>query len=111
MQEASRNERRLGPYTLLEPVGRGGMAEVHIARRDGASTLCVLKQLRERADGDHLFRLKREAHVLSQLTHPNIAKLVDAGVDGETFYLALEVIPGQTVRRILRRLAERHRRL
>src|SRR5688572_14855837 len=101
---------RLGPYTLLERVGRGGMGEVHIARRDGSTTLCVLKQLRERAEGDQLFRLKREAHVLSQLTHPNIGRLIDAGVDGETFYLALELIPGQTVRRILKRLADTQRR-
>jgi serine/threonine protein kinase len=82
------------------------MGEVHIARRDGASSLCVLKQLRERADGDHLFRLKREAHVLSQLGHPNIGRLIDAGVDAGTFYLALELIPGQTLRRVLRRMAE-----
>jgi serine/threonine-protein kinase len=103
-------KRRLGPYTLLEPIGRGGTAEVHIAIRDGSTEMCVLKQLRgERVRDDLAIRLRREAHVLSQLDHPNIARLIDAGMEGDTFYLALEYIRGRTVRAIIRRLVERRR--
>jgi serine/threonine-protein kinase len=95
---------RVGRYVLLKPMGRGGMAEVFLARRDGSSELCVLKKIRDEKSTEHLARARREANILSQLHHPAIARLVDAGVDGDRFFIVLELIRGRTLRAILDRL-------
>jgi eukaryotic-like serine/threonine-protein kinase len=85
---------RFGRYLLLEPLGRGGMGDVHLARRDGADKSCVLKLLRieHRENAAQLSRLKREAQVLSYLDHPHVGRILDAGVENGVFYLALEYI-------------------
>lgn len=101
--------RRLGRYTLLSPLGEGGMATVHVAQRDGDPRLCVLKQLHLRLT-DHeetSRRFYREAHIASQLNHPGIARVVDAGVEDGVFCIALELIAGQTVEQIIRRARAR----
>jgi serine/threonine-protein kinase len=102
-----------GKYALLHQLGRGGMAEIYLARRRGASEVCVLKLLRgeHRSNATQIHRLKREAHLLSHLDHPNVARILDAGVEGGTFYLALEHIDGRTVRHIIRQLATRGERV
>lgn len=100
--------RRIGRYTLLRELGRGGIGAVYLARKDGASEICVLKQLLvEHADNRGLERrFRREAHLTSQLDHPNIARVLDAGTEDEGFFIAFELISGQTVTAILQRLDE-----
>jgi serine/threonine protein kinase len=87
------------------------MGDVHLARRDGAERPCVLKLLRveHRSNASLLSRLKREAHVLSYLDHPHVARILDAGVEDGVFYLALEHIAGQTLRSIMKKCELRGR--
>ncbi len=90
---------RIGRYTLIEPLGEGGMARVWVAQRDGAPDVCVLKQLHVQLEqnSEAAKRFIREANIASQLIHPSIAKIVDAGLEDTRFCIAMEFIAGQTV--------------
>lgn len=89
---------RIGPYTLVRSIGEGGMGQVWLAARsDGMFERKVaLKLLRPGYASPTLrTRFSRERNILARLAHPNIARLMDAGVDalGQPF-LALEYIDG-----------------
>ena len=91
---------RVGPYLLQREIGKGGMGVVWLAARaDGAMTRNVALKLpmlnRTQALAD---RFARERDILAQLTHPNIARLYDAGIsdDGQPF-LALEYVDGKPI--------------
>lgn len=90
---------RLGAWSLLRPLGRGGMGEVWLAERaDGLyQGQAAIKLLRSDVGGiDLAQRFARERALLGRLSHPGIAKLLDAGIDTELgAYLVLEHVPGQ----------------
>jgi eukaryotic-like serine/threonine-protein kinase len=88
----------IGPYIVEEEIGRGGMGAVWRARRsDGSSARpLALKLPHARAHSQQVIeRFIRERDILSELSHPNIARLDDAGIteSGQPF-LALQYIPG-----------------
>lgn len=88
----------IGPYRLLRQIGTGGMATVWLAERiDGLLERQVALKLPHLVWGSAAFaeRMARERKILASLTHPNIARLYDAGLaaDGRPF-LALEFIDG-----------------
>jgi len=93
----------VGAYTLVSPIGHGGMGSVWLAARSdgrfqGQAALKLLNAaLVGRAVED---RFKREGTILARLTHPNIARLIDAGVSstGQP-YLVLENIEGRHIDR------------
>ena len=94
------NGTRIGPYMLQREVGRGGMGAVWLANRvDGAMTRQVALKLPTIHLTDALAeRFARERDILAQLTHPNIARLYDAGVsDSGRPYLALEYVEGKSI--------------
>ncbi len=94
---------RFGPYTLLEPVGEGGMGEVWKAIDTRLERVVALKLMKGR---DEAVRksLIREAKTASQLTHPNIAVIFEAGEEGGIPFIAMEYVHGQT---LMQRLGER----
>jgi serine/threonine protein kinase len=88
----------LGGWTLERPLGHGGMGSVWLARRsdgqfDGRAAVKLLNLTLVRPSG--LQRFRREGSILARLTHPDIARLLDAGVSpaGQP-YLVLEHIDG-----------------
>ena len=92
---------RVGPYRLERMLGEGGMGQVWLASRaDGLYQRRVaLKLLRPGlADTDLQLRFARERQILARLTHPHIARLLDAGStrDGQP-YLALEYVEGEAI--------------
>src|SRR5579862_3221116 len=97
--DALRAGARVGPYELLRLLGRGGMAEVWLARRaDGAFKREVALKLpmlgHRRVDLED--RFARERDILASLEHPHIARLYDAGVDPSGLpYLSMEYVEGQ----------------
>jgi eukaryotic-like serine/threonine-protein kinase len=105
--------RRFGRYTLLADLAAGGSAQVHVAQKDGAAEVCVLKKLRLelRKSATAGRRLYREAHVAAYLQHENIARVLDAGIEVDTFYLAVEFVPGEELHQLLGLLSEHKRRL
>ncbi len=91
---------RVGPYVLQREVGQGGMGAVWLANRvDGAMTRQVALKLPSIHLTDALAeRFSRERDILAQLTHPNIARLYDAGVSAAGRpYLALEYVEGKPI--------------
>lgn len=93
--------RRIGPYNVLEELGRGGMGEVYrAARADGQYEKEVaIKLVRGGYDtAAVLNRFRHERQILASLDHPNIARLLDGGTTGEgTPYLVMELIEGTPI--------------
>lgn len=93
-------EQRVGPYRLLRLLGEGGMASVWLAERDdGLIDRSIALKLPRQAYGNvFVERAERERGFLARLTHPNIARLYDAGVTGDGQpYLALEYVEGMPI--------------
>ena len=93
----------IGRYVVLGRRARGGMATVYEAERsDGAYEQRVaIKVLRSGLDTEDLIRrFRTERQILSSLTHPNIARLVDGGAtaDGRP-YLVMELVEGESITR------------
>lgn len=96
----------IGAYTLERELGRGGMGSVWLARRtDGRyEGQVAIKFLSSGLLGGHgdAGRFAREGQILARLTHPHIARLIDAGVaqEGQQLpYLVLEYVDGQPIDR------------
>jgi eukaryotic-like serine/threonine-protein kinase len=93
--------RRLGPYRIVGEAGRGGMSQVFKAVRDDQQyeKQVAIKLLKPGLDTDSLLRrFKAERQILAQLSHPNIAHLLDGGAteDGAP-YLVMEYIEGKPI--------------
>ena len=94
---------QVGSYTLERPIGAGGMGAVWLARRsDGRFEGAAAVKLLNLAIGDRFGeeRFRREGSLLARLSHPNIARLLDAGVTavGQP-YLVLEYVKGLRIDR------------
>jgi len=90
---------RLGPYEILSPLGAGGMGEVYKARDTRLERTVAIKVLPERLSSSPEVRqrFEREAKTISQLSHPHICALFDVGREGETEYLVMEFLEGETL--------------
>jgi serine/threonine-protein kinase len=101
--------RRIGPWRVLRQLGRGGMGVVHLVERaDGQfEQRAALKLIR--ADEDRVGlqrRFLRERQILARLEHPQIARLLDGGIDDDGHpYFAMEYVDGMP---LLAHVAERH---
>ena len=80
---------KLGPYEILEPIGKGGMGEVYRARDTRLNRDVAVKVSVERFSE----RFEREARAIAALNHPNICHLYDVGPD----YLVMELVEGPTL--------------
>lgn len=92
--------RTIGPYRLRRLLGQGGMAVVWLAERaDDAHRRPVALKLPLLAGRPRVYaeRFARERQILSALTHPHIASVLDAGVDGAQPWLALEWVEGKPI--------------
>jgi eukaryotic-like serine/threonine-protein kinase len=95
--------RVVGNYALERPLGHGGMGSVWLARRcdgrfEGRAAIKFLGL--SLVDADGIERFQQEGAVLARLDHPNIARMLDAGVtdDGQP-YLVLEYVEGEALDR------------
>ncbi len=90
---------RLGPYEIVAPLGAGGMGEVWRARDTRLGREVAIKVLPEAFAADPALRARfeREAKTISSLNHPNICTLYDVGKEGDTDYLVLELVEGETL--------------
>ena len=93
----------LGAFTILEPLGAGGMGEVyraHDTRLDRQVAIKVLSSERDTASGGRE-RFEREARAISRLSHPRICTVHDAGVadisGSDVQYLVMELLDGETL--------------
>jgi eukaryotic-like serine/threonine-protein kinase len=93
----------LGAFTILEPIGTGGMGEVYRARDVRLDRLVAIKVLsseRDTAAGGRE-RFEREARAISRLSHPRICTVHDVGVadisGSDVQYLVMELLDGETL--------------
>ncbi len=87
-----------GTWRLSEEIGRGGMAVVYSAQREGSSfeQQAAVKLLPRGMTGHE--RFETEQRVMAQLEHPNIARMLDGGVAADgTPWLAMELVAGTTI--------------
>ena len=90
---------RLGPYEILAPIGAGGMGEVYRARDTRLNRDVAIKVLPQNlAFSEELRqRFEREARAIAQVSHPHICALHDVGREGETEFLVMELLEGETL--------------
>ena len=95
---------RIGAYQLLEPLGRGGMGEVHLAldTRLGRKVALKLLPAEFTTDAGRVRRFAREARAASALNHPNIITIHEIGetaIENESLrYIVTEYVEGETLR-------------
>jgi eukaryotic-like serine/threonine-protein kinase len=97
-ESASVSGRVIGRWRVLRELGRGGMGEVLLAERadEEFAQVAALKRLKRGMDSEELLsRFAQERRILATLNHPNIARLLDGGidVDGRPFF-AMEYVEG-----------------
>ncbi len=102
-----------GRYELQERIGEGGMSAVYKAFDHNLKRVVAVKVIHAHLADDEEFvrRFETEARVVARLRHPNIVQAFDFAHEGELYYMVMEYVSGETLRRILERLAERHERL
>src|SRR5499433_4430947 len=90
---------RLGSLEITALLGKGGMGEVYRARDAKLKREVAIKILPDEFSRDpvRVSRFQREAEVLASLNHPNIAAIYDFQQDGETRFLVLEIVEGETL--------------
>src|SRR3989338_6709094 len=95
----------LGQYEVLALLGVGGMGEVYHARDNKLQREVALKLLPEHfaRDPERIMRLRREAQMLAQLNHPNIAILYNFEETASARFLVMELVLGETLRARVKR--------
>jgi eukaryotic-like serine/threonine-protein kinase len=90
---------RLGPYEIVSPLGAGGMGEVYRAMDTRLGRDVAIKVLSSNLSSSPELRqrFEREARTISQLSHPHICALYDVGREGETEFLVMEYLDGETL--------------
>ena len=96
---------RLGPYEITAKLGAGGMGEVYRATDTGLRREVAIKVLPAAftADKERLARFKREAQLLAQLHHPNIASIFGLADSGGTLALVMELVEGEELSALIAR--------
>src|SRR5438105_1477716 len=90
---------QLGPYSVGDLVGAGGMGEVYRGRGTRLGRDVAIKVLPAylSRDPERRLRFEREAHAVSALNHPNIGAIYDIGRERDLDFLALEYVDGETL--------------
>jgi hypothetical protein len=94
----------VGPYEVLEPIGRGGMSEVYKGRHTRLDRTVAIKILSASlaAETDFRTRFEREARSVAALRHPNIVQVFDFGDISGTYFMVMEYIAGKDLATIIR---------
>lgn len=100
-------QERVGPYEVEKRLAIGGMAEVFVARRTGPhgfSKRIALKRILPQfaKDADFVAMFIEEARLAAHLDHPNIVHVFDFGDYEDNLFLAMELVDGTNVNRLLR---------
>ena len=92
-----------GRYRVESLIARGGMATVYLGTDTRLERTVALKIMHAELanDEDFVRRFVGEARSVAQLSHPNVVTVYDQGADGHILYLAMEYVPGRTLRDLL----------
>jgi serine/threonine protein kinase len=97
LSSGSAPQERIGPYTLLQKLGEGGMGEVWLAeQKTPVRRRVALKLIKPGMDSARVIaRFEAERQALALMNHPNIAQVIDAGTtDGGRLYFVMEYVEG-----------------
>ncbi len=94
-----------GRYQLLKKLATGGMAQIYLARQvgpEGFEKLLVVKRILPHLaeNEDFITMFLDEARIAARLNHPNIVQIFDLGAQDDSFFIAMEFIHGEDVRRV-----------
>ncbi|OJH39877.1 serine/threonine protein kinase [Cystobacter ferrugineus] len=94
-----------GKYQLLKRIATGGMAQIYLARERGQNRLLVIKRiLPHLADNEEFVQMfLDEARIAARLDHPHIVQIYDLGSQDDSFFIAMEYIHGEDLRRVWKR--------
>ena len=103
----------LGKYRILEPLGRGGMAQVYKAYHPQLDRYVAVKILRSDLveEVEFLARFRREARAVAALRHPNIVQIFDFDVENDLYYMVMELLEGNTLKAYMNTLRVRGERV
>ncbi|MBB4661030.1 Stk1 family PASTA domain-containing Ser/Thr kinase [Conexibacter arvalis] len=90
-------------YKVLSRIGAGGMAEVFCVQDQSLGRKVALKLLHARfaSDAEFVERFRREASSAASLQHPNVVGIYDRGRWDGTYYIAMEYLPGRTLKEVI----------
>jgi len=96
---------KLGNFEIVELIGRGGMGEVYRARDSRLKRDVAIKVLPAglARDPDRIVRFEREARAAGALNHPNIVAVHEIGRDGDTYWIATELVGGESLAKVIER--------
>lgn len=108
----ARLPRRFGAYHLFDQIGRGGMADIYLARMDtglGTPRRVVVKEILAELSRDERFAtmLIEEAKLVSPLRHGNVVQVLDLGREADRLFIAMEYVEGFDLNQLLRRLTKK----
>ncbi len=91
-------------YKIVSRLGSGGMADVFLAEDEQLGRKVALKLLYQRFAEDPGFveRFRREAQAAAGLQHPNVVSVYDRGSYDGTYYIAMEYLPGRSLKQLIR---------
>ncbi|MFO0754903.1 MAG: serine/threonine-protein kinase [Byssovorax sp.] len=106
----------LGRYRVVDEIGTGGMASVHLARMDGPGGFqkwVAIKRIHPHLVEDDQFvdMFLDEARIAAGINHANVAQVFDLGKDDNTYWIAMEYLHGEPLREVMRRAEERRMRI
>ena len=97
-----------GRYKIIQQIGRGGMADVYLARDlilDGEEVAVKVLRTNYQTDPIAVARFQREAKAMAELDHPNIVRITDIGEEEGQQYLAMEYVAGLDLKRYIKEKA------
>jgi serine/threonine protein kinase len=98
----------LGRYRVVDEIGVGGMASVHLGRMDGPGGFqkwVAIKRIHPHLVEDDQFvdMFLDEARIAAGINHANVAQVFDLGKDDNTYWIAMEYLHGEPLREVMRR--------
>ncbi len=101
----------LGRYRVVDEIGIGGMASVHLARMDGPGGFqkwVAIKRIHGHLIEDDSFvqMFLDEARVAARISHPNVASVFELGKHDDNYWIAMEYLHGEPLREVMRRTEE-----
>lgn len=94
----------LGPYRIVNAIGRGGMGHVFMAEHKLLGRVEAIKVLpKSKSTPEAIAAFQREIRAQAQLDHPNLVRVSYADFEGDTYFLVTEYVPGTDLRKLVRR--------
>ena len=95
---ADRIGQQLGNYQLIQLLGKGTFAEAYLGGHIHLGTLAAVKMMHTQLASADVISFRTEARIIAHLIHPNIVRVLEFGIEGDTSFLVMDFAPGGTLR-------------